>query len=156
MSCFTQVVLIFTIAIVFSTTQVQAVTVVIDDFASGVPLSTFGTSSAIDDGPHAGVIGGYRDATVWGSGTNVYYSPISSNTFIFDTLVGSYGNAQLTYDGPGVGGNLGLNLLEVGTEGYFSIQNFRAQGSGSIDFVVYDNSGHQVGFDLFFVDNLTN
>lgn len=138
--------LVLTLAIVmsFSMTQAKAAVVTIDDFASGVPLSTFGTSSAADDGFHSGVLGGYRDTLVHASSgaLNIFYSPVIGNTIAFDGLAGSSGFYSSLYDGVGLDGHLNVDLLGGLSSGYFSLVVYDANGNGNAHVNVLDNSGN--------------
>lgn len=138
--------LVMTVAIVlgFSLSQTQAAVVTIDDFAAGVPLSTFGTTNAINDGLHAGVLGGYRDTMVMASsgGLNIFYSPIIGNTIAFDGLAGSSGFYGSLYDGPGLDGSLNLDLLGGVSTGNFSLVVLDINGTGTAHVNVLDNSGN--------------
>lgn len=138
--------LMLTLAIVlsFSLSQAKATIVQIDDFASGVNLSTFGTDSATDDGLHAGVLGGYRDTWVNASagGVNVFYSPVIGSTMAFDGIGGSSGLFGSVYDGPGLDGSLNLDLLGGSATGSFSLVVIDVNGSGTAHLAVNDNSGH--------------
>ncbi|MBL4700020.1 PEP-CTERM sorting domain-containing protein [bacterium AH-315-I18] len=137
-----QIVLIIAVAMIFAATQAKAAVILIDDFASGVNLSTFGTNSAVDDGPHAGVLGGYRDTAVNAplGGLNVFYSPVVGNTIAFDALAGSSGTYSSIYDGPGLGGDLGQDLLGIAPGGNFSLSIVKANGNGAILVTVRDGS----------------
>jgi len=145
-----QLILTFAVTMIFTATQANAAVILIDDFASGVPLSTFGTTSAVDDGPHAGVLGGSRDTvlTALVGGLNLFYSPVIGNTIAFVGLSGSTGFYSSRYDGPGLGGDLGLDLLGIAAGGNFSLGIVEANGNGVVFVNVLDGNG-----DTFSVSN---
>lgn len=130
--------------LIFSATQTNAAVVLIDDFASGVDLSTFGTASATDDGLHSGVIGGYRDALVVATtgAININYSPVIGNTIAFNGLAGSTGFYTSWYNGLG-NNSLNLDLLGTNTTGYLSLSILEANGNGRAYVYLEDNAGNK-------------
>lgn len=142
----TKLILSLAVVVLFAMSQAQAavVTVGIDNFASGVPLSTYGTTSASNDGLHAGVLGGYRGTSVvaFTGGLNVFYSPVIGNTLAFDALGGSAGAYSALYDGVGVGGTLNYDLLGANSAGAFSLRVPVANGAGTAFVTVIDNSNN--------------
>ncbi len=135
--------LVLTLVLGFSQNQSRA-DLLIDDFASGVDLSTFGTNSAINDGFHSGVLGGYRDTFVVASSgaINIFYSPVIGNTIAFDGLAGSAGFYVSTYDGFGTNIPLNLDILGGTNTGNFSLVVYDANGEGTAHVNVRDNGGN--------------
>ncbi|MFG0248821.1 MAG: PEP-CTERM sorting domain-containing protein [Phycisphaeraceae bacterium JB051] len=135
--------LVLTLVLGFSQTQTRA-DILIDDFASGVDLSTFGTTNAVNDGFHSGVLGGYRDTQVFASSgaINIFYSPVIGNTIAFDGIAGSSGFYGSLYDGAGLDGSLNLDLLGGTPAGSFSLVVTDANGEGTAHVNVLDNGGN--------------
>jgi hypothetical protein len=149
----TKLILSLAVILFCSIAPAQAAIVSIDDFASGVPLSSFGTTQADNDGFHSGVIGGYRDTAVTATGgLNIFYSPIIGGTVAFDSLAGGSGFYRALYDGPGLDGSLNLDLLGVASDGQFSLVVLDANGNGDAHVHVLDNSGH----GLSVIDPISN
>lgn len=135
----------------------HAGTVIIDDFNTTEPFTMVGPETRIDDtSPFPNdLIGDYRDTTVTGNA-------FPEVEFIFSNIIytgnsDTVGTVMTTYDGIGTGGSLNLNLLDVGTSGFFTIHNFLAEGDGFLYIAVTDNSGHSsTGQTVTFTDNITD
>ncbi|HCD30790.1 MAG TPA: hypothetical protein DER01_00165, partial [Phycisphaerales bacterium] len=138
----TYFVLTFAIMLGLTFSQAQAAVVIIDDFATGVDLSSFGTSSAVDDGFYSNVLGGYRDTRVFASsgGVSINYSPVVGNTIAFNALAGSSGYYVSHYNGIGTNGSLNLDLLGSNTTGNFTLIVNAANGTGTAHVSVVDNN----------------
>lgn len=135
--------------LMFSITQANAAVLLIDDFADGVDLSSFGTTSATDDGLHAGVLQGYRDTLVYAStgAININYSPVIGNTVAFNGGAGASGFYSTWYNGLG-NGSLNLDLLGGSTTGSLSLSILQANGSAYAYVHLEDNAGN-----TFYVQN---
>jgi hypothetical protein len=121
----------------------NAAIVMIDDFAAGVDLSTVpgGTTSAINDGPHAGVIAAFRDTTLTvdtGMAVQVLYSPVIAQTLVFVGFPGSTGTYTATYDGFGVGGSLNANFVTLTGNDRFELFVGDANGDADVTLLVVD------------------
>ncbi len=127
--------------------QANAGLVVLDDFAAGVNLNTIApppvVSSATNDGSHAGVLGNFRDTSLFAAsgGISVLYSPIMANTLFFASLPGSTGSYTSVYDGFGTGGSLGANL-NSGNSDRFAVGVVTSDASGLVEITVTDTGGN--------------
>jgi hypothetical protein len=121
--------------------------VVIDNWEDGVDLNTFGgPTSATDDGPHAGLIGSYRDTKLTldsGVGMAVFYSPVIPNTEEFVAFAGSTGTFESIYDGLGSpGAGLGADLLTSSSNDRFIAHIILASGTGDLTIEVTDGASN--------------
>jgi hypothetical protein len=127
-----------------TTRSASAAAVLVDDFADGVDLNTFlGPSSATNDGPHGGVIGFFRDTTLTvdsGMAIQIFYSPVSTQTLVFDGFPGSTGTYNSVYDGFGLNGNLNRDLTASGND-RFQVAVIDANGNGNLAITVVDTDG---------------
>lgn len=139
---FRSLALIALMTVAFSAATTQASIVVIDDFAAGVNMTTLGGPTVVaNDGPHAGVIGGYRQTNLVNNSGHVqaFYSAVATNTFSFDSLAGSTGVYTAVYSGLG-GAGLNVNLLAGGLN-RFGLDVLESNSAGSITISVEDTFG---------------
>tara|TARA_Y100000589_G_scaffold329928_1_gene378002 strand:- start:233 stop:940 length:708 start_codon:yes stop_codon:yes gene_type:complete len=122
---------------------------VIDSFTSGASASLGGVTSVVDDGLHSDVIGGYRDVSLSGYGSSVTVG--FNNGLNVQTAPSSFAPVSINYNGLANAG-LNLNLLDVGTEGSFTFENFQGQGPGELFFDIR-GGGVTGGYFWQFVDN---
>jgi len=134
--------LVLTGLILMAATPSKAAIVTIDDFAAGVNLSTLGPiANAINDGPHAGVLGAFRDTNLSvdsGMAVQVFYSPVNTQTLVFAGFPGSTGTYTSVYDGFNTGGSLNANLVTADFNDRFQVVVLDANGNADITISVVD------------------
>jgi len=134
---FTAVALIM--AVTLSASFASAAVVSVDDFAAGTTLVSSGPTSATDDGPHAGVVGNFRDTNLASAGgtTVVTYGGIGLEYISAATATGSYTSV---YDGFGAG-NLNTNFVTLSGNNAFVADIVAVDGGGTLSITVEDTGG---------------
>lgn len=128
----------------FTATTTRAASIDVDHWGAGVNLSTaFGPTSAVNDGLHADVLGGYRDTTLAltsGTGAFVLFSPVLPNSGEFVAFTTTTGIFTSLYDGFDNNG-LNLNLVTASNNDRFRIQSVAVDGTAELTLEVVDMFG---------------